>query len=88
MSLERIRNAVEMTAHPKLSELLALLIDHGGLTVRAAAPLLKLPHFMVLRFANSLIRLGYATQVQGSYAATLAGRQIDAVMQGRLRLPR
>ena len=37
-----------------------------------------------LRFANSLIRLGYATQVQGSYAATLAGRQIDAVMQGRL----
>jgi hypothetical protein len=40
---------------------------------------------MVLRFANRLIRLGYATQVQGSYFVTISGREIDAVMQGRLR---
>ena len=85
MSLERIRSAVEMTAHPKLSQLLVLVIEHRGLTVRAAAPLLDLPHFMVLRFANRLVRSGYVTQVQGSYFATVAGRQIDAVMQGRLR---
>jgi hypothetical protein len=85
MSLEKIRNAVEMTTHPKLAQLLALLIDNRGLTVRAAASLLDLPNFMVLRFANRLVRLGYATQAQGSYFATISGREIDAVMQGRLR---
>jgi DNA-binding IclR family transcriptional regulator len=74
-----------MTTNPKFLQLLALLIDHRGLTVSAAASLLDLPHFMVLRFANRLIRLGYATQVQGSYFVTISGREIDAVMQGRLR---
>jgi hypothetical protein len=74
-----------MTTHPELSQLLALLIEHGGLTVRAAAPLLDLPHFMVLRFADRLVCLGYATQVQDSYIATISGREIDAVMQGRRR---
>jgi hypothetical protein len=44
-----------------------------------------LPHFMILRFANQLARLGYAARGQGSYFATISGRQIDAVMQGRLR---
>jgi hypothetical protein len=70
-----------MTTHPKLSQFLALLIEHRGLTVRAAASLLDLPHFMVLRFANRLVRLGYAAQVQDSYFATISGRQIDAVMR-------
>jgi hypothetical protein len=81
MTLTHIHNAVEMTTHPKLPQLLALLVDHRGLTVRAAASLLDLPHFMVLRFANRLIRLGYATQVQGNYFVTTAGREIDAVMR-------
>jgi hypothetical protein len=81
MSLERIRSAVEMATHPKLSQLLGLLIEHRGLTVSVAVLLLDLPHFMVLRFANRLIGLGYATQVQGSYFTTTAGRQIDAVMR-------
>jgi hypothetical protein len=72
-------------AVPELSQLLALLIEHGGLPVRAAAPLLDLPHFMVLRFADRLVYFGYATQVQGSHFATISGREIDAVMQGRLR---
>jgi hypothetical protein len=85
MTLAQIRNAVEMTTHPKLSQLLALLIERGGLTIGAAAPLLDLPHLMVVRLANRLVRLGYATQVQGSYFATISGREIDAVMQGRLR---
>jgi hypothetical protein len=40
MSLERIHSAVEMTTHPKFLQLLALLIDHRGLTVSAAASLL------------------------------------------------
>jgi hypothetical protein len=85
MTLAHIRNAVEMTTHPELAQLLALLIKHGGLTARAAAPRLDLPYFMVLRFADRLVYLGYATQVQGSYFATISGRKIDAVMQGRLR---
>jgi hypothetical protein len=85
MTLAQIRNVVEMTTNPEFSQLLALLIEHGGLTVSAAAPLLDLPHFMVLRFADRLVCLGYATQVQGSYFATISGREIDAVMQGRLR---
>jgi hypothetical protein len=66
MSLERIRNPVETTTHPKLTQLLALLIEHRGLTVIAAAPLLDLPNFMVLRLANRLTRLGYATHMQGA----------------------
>jgi DNA-binding IclR family transcriptional regulator len=65
--------------------LLALLIEHRGLTVRAAAPLLDLPHFKVLRFANRLVRLGYATRAGGTYFTTISGREINAVMQGRLR---
>ena len=84
MSLDAIRNAVEMTAHPKLSQLLAQLIEHGGLTVIAAKPLLDLPPFMVRRFADHLVRLGYATRSQsgdGHYFATVAGREIDAVMR-------
>ena len=85
MTLAHLRNAIEMTTHPVLSRLLALLIVHDGLTVRAATPLLDLPHFMVLRFADRLVCLGYATQVQGSYFATISGREIHAVMQGRLR---
>ena len=85
MTLAQIRNAVEMTTHPELSQLLALMIERRGLTVSAAATLLDLPHFMVLRFADRLVCLGYATQVQGSYFATISGRKIDAVMQGRLR---
>ena len=85
MSLDAIRNAVEMTTHPKLSRLLALLIEHGGLTARTAAPLLYLPTFMVLRFANRLVRLGYATRSQSGdrrYFTTIAGRNIAAVMRG------
>ena len=85
MSLDAIRNAVEMTTHPKLSELLAQLIEHGGLTVIAAKPLLDLPPFMVRRFADSLVRLGYATRLtsgDGRYFATIAGHEIDAVMRG------
>lgn len=35
MSLERIRYAVEMTTQPELSQLLALLIEHGGLLLQA-----------------------------------------------------
>ena len=81
MSLERIRNAVEMTAHPKLSQLLALLIDHSGLTISTAATVLDLPNLVVLRLANSLVRLGCATRVQGSYFVTFSGREIDAVMR-------
>jgi DNA-binding IclR family transcriptional regulator len=85
MSLEAIRNAVAVTAHPKLSRLLALLIEYGGLTGSAAAPLLDLPPLMVRRFANTLIRLGYASQVEGRYYPTIVGREIDAVMHpGRL----
>jgi hypothetical protein len=85
MTLAQIRNAVGMTTHPKLSQLLALLVEHRGLTVRAAAPLLDLPHFMVLRFANRLVLLGYATRAEGTYFPTISGREIDAVMQGRLQ---
>jgi hypothetical protein len=85
MSLQPIRNAVEMTTHPKLSQLLALLIEHCGLTVSAAAPLLDLPPFMVCRFADRLVGLDYATRAEGTYYATIAGREIDAVMhRGRL----
>jgi hypothetical protein len=85
MSLEAIRNAAEMTAHPKLSQLLALLIVHGGLTVGEAGPLLHLPLFVARRFANRLVSLGYATRRPGDherYLATIAGCEIDAVMQG------
>ena len=88
MSLERIRNAVEITTKPELSQLLALLIEHDGLTISAAAPLLDLPQFMVVCFANHLVRLGYATREQGKekrYFATIAGREVDAVMRRRLR---
>ena len=82
MTLAHIRNAVEMTTHPKLSQLLALLIEHGGLTVNAAAPLLDLPPFVALRFANHLVHLGYATRVQDErYFATSLGREIDAAMR-------
>ncbi len=80
----RIRNAVEMTTHPKLSLLLALLIKHSGLTISAAAPLLDLPQFTALRLANRLVHLGYATRVQGKderYFATISGREINAVMR-------
>jgi hypothetical protein len=85
MSLDAIRNAVEMTTHPKLSQLLARLIEHGGLTVSAAAPLLDLPPFIVWRFADRLVQLDYATRAEGRYYATIAGREIDAVMHpGRL----
>jgi DNA-binding IclR family transcriptional regulator len=85
MSLQPIRNAVEMTTHPKLSQLVALLVEHRGLTVSAAAPLLDLPPFMVRRFADRLVRLGYATRTEGRYYATKAGQEIDAVMHpGRL----
>jgi hypothetical protein len=85
MSSEAIRTAIEMTAHPKLSQLLALLIEHGSLTASDAAPLLDLPPFMVLRFANRLVCLGYATRRPGNderYLATIAGCEIDAVMRG------
>jgi hypothetical protein len=87
MTLAHIRNAVEMTTHPKLSQLLALLIEHGGLTIKAVAPLLDLPPFVALRFANHLVRLGYATRAQDErYFATISGRGIDAVMRSdRLR---
>ena len=84
MSLERIRNAVEITTKPELSQLLALLIEHDGLTISAAAPLLDLPQFMVVRVANRLVRLGYAKRAQGRekrYFATIAGHEIDAVMR-------
>jgi DNA-binding IclR family transcriptional regulator len=85
MSLQPIRNAVEMTTQPKLSRLLALLIEHGGLTVSAVAPLLNLPPFMVRRFADRLLQLGYATHAEGKYYATMAGREIYAVIHpGRL----
>ena len=85
MSLDAIRNAVEMTTHPKLSQLLAQLIEHGGLTVGAAWPLLNLPPIMVRCVAHRLVRLGYATRSQrgdGRYFATITGREIDAVMRG------
>ena len=87
MTLAHIRNAVEMTTHPKLSQLLALLIEHGGLTIKAVAPLLDLPPFAALRFANHLVRLGYATYAQDErYFATISGRGISAVMRSdRLR---
>ena len=84
VSIERIRNAVEMTTQPKLSQLLALLIEHAGLTINTAATLLDLPPLMILRFANHLIRLGYVTREQGKekrYFATIAGREINAVMR-------
>jgi hypothetical protein len=82
MTLAHIRNAVEMTTHPKLSQLLALLIEHGGLTIKAVAPLLDLPPFAALRFANHLVRLGYAMRAQDErYFATISGRGIDAVMR-------
>jgi DNA-binding IclR family transcriptional regulator len=84
MSLGAIRNAVEMTTHPKLSQLLAVLVEHSGLTVSEAAPLLDLPSFVVLRFADRLVRLGYAARSQSGdkrYFATIAGRNMDAVMR-------
>jgi DNA-binding IclR family transcriptional regulator len=78
-----------MTTQPKLSQLLALLIEHSGLTISAAATLLDLPPSMVLRFANHLVRLGYATREQGKekrYFTTISGREINAVMRrGSLR---
>ena len=86
MSLDAIRNAIQMTTHPKLSQLLALLIEHDGLTASAAAPLLDLPPFMVVRFASRLVRLGYATRAKEKgkgYFATLSGREIDAAMRRR-----
>ena len=88
--LASIRNAVEMTTNPRLPQLLALLIELGGLSVDAAAPLLSLPRFMALRFANRLVAFGYATCcTQGKderYVATISGRAIDAVMRpGSLR---
>jgi hypothetical protein len=52
------------------------------MTAGEAAPLLDLPPFMVLRFANRLVRLGYATSNDECYLATIAGCEIDAVMQG------
>ena len=58
MSLDAIRSAVEVTTHPKLSQLLAQLIEHGGLTVGEAKSLLDLPPFMVQRFADHLVRFG------------------------------
>jgi hypothetical protein len=65
-----------------LSQLLALLIEHRGLTIGTAAPVLDVPNFLVLlRFANRLVCLGYATQAQGSYFATISGREIHAVMR-------
>jgi hypothetical protein len=85
MSLDIVRNAVEMTAHPRLSQLLALLIGHRGLTIRAAAPLLDLPQFMVMRFANRLVSLGYAMPAKGQeerYFGTISGLAIHAVMRG------
>ena len=87
MTLAHIRKAVEMTTHPKLSQLLALLTEHGGLTIKAVAPLLDLPPFVALRFANHLVRLGYATRAQDErYFATIFGREIAAVMRSdRLR---
>jgi hypothetical protein len=85
MTLAHIHNAIEMTTHPMLSQLLALLIEHDGLAVRAATSLLDLPNFMVLRFADRLVLLGYATRAEGTYFPTIPGREIDAVMQGRPR---
>jgi hypothetical protein len=80
-----IRNAVVMTTNPRLPQLLALLIEQGGLSVDAAAPLLGLPRFMTLRFATHLVTLGYATCCTQSkderYFATISGRAIDAVMR-------
>jgi hypothetical protein len=40
---------------------------------------------LVLRFANRLVLLGYVTRAEGTYFPTVSGREIDAVMQGRLR---
>jgi hypothetical protein len=84
-TLASIRNAVAMTTNPRLPQLLALLIEHEGLGVDAAAPLLGLPWFMTLRFANHLVALGYATCcTQGKderYFATISGRKIFTVMQ-------
>jgi hypothetical protein len=85
MSLDAIHNAVEMTTHPKLSKLLAVLVEHSGLTVSEAAALLDSPSFMLLRFADRLVRLGYATRSQSGdkrYFATIAGRNMEAVMRG------
>jgi len=85
MSLEAIRNAAEMTAHPKLSQLLALLIAHGGPTIGEPAPLLDLAPFMVLRFANRLVCPGYGTRRPGNderCLARIAGCEIEAVMPG------
>jgi hypothetical protein len=84
MSIKEIRNAVEMTTQPELSQLLALLIEHRGLTISAAATLLGLPQFMTARFASHLVRLGYAADTEGNekfYFATISGREIDAVMR-------
>jgi hypothetical protein len=67
---------------PEAARMLALLIEHGGLTVGAVAPLLDLPPFVALRFADHLVRLGYATRAQDErYFATISGRGIDAVMR-------
>jgi DNA-binding IclR family transcriptional regulator len=84
MPLTGIRNAVEMTTQPELSQLLALFIEHAGLNISAAALLLDLPPFMVMRFANHLVRLGYAARAEGNdgrYFATIAGREINSVMR-------
>ena len=79
-----------MTTNPRLPQLLALLIEHGGLSVDAAASLLGLPRFMTSRFANHLVALGYATcctqRKDERYVATISGHAIDAVMRpGSLR---
>ena len=88
--LASIRNAVVMTTNPRLPQLLALLIEHRGLSVDAAATLLGLPRFMTLRFANYLVAFGYATRCTQDkderYFPTISGRKIYAVMRpGSLR---
>ena len=82
MTLTHIRNAFEMTTHPKLSQLLALLIERGGLTINAVAPLLDLPPIVALRFVNRLVHLGYAARARDErYFATAFGHEIHAVMR-------
>lgn len=43
-----------------------------------------MPAFMIQRFADRLVSLEYATRSDsdGRYCATIAGREIDAVMRG------
>jgi hypothetical protein len=73
-----------MTTKPELSQLLALLIEHAGLTISAAALLLNVPPVLAVGFADRLVSLGYATRAEGSeerYFATISGREINAVMR-------